>query len=457
MAGWDAGGSPPALPRPLAAVLLLVPFLVVVVLTWNNSPDDALITARYARNLVEGHGPVDNPGQRVEGFSSPLHLLVVAAVVAVSGTQIVLPLKLASLLFGVVALAVTAVLVRASGLPRGWRAGDGPLRRRCAWFAGPLLAEAALLTARSAYFGRLLPNTYEAEDVPLRGTVDVAWWYVQQLQPVEAWWPGSGRWLLAAQGVLVLAALVGFARRGTLRAWSPVVAVVAAQAVTLAVSGGDWMKGGRFLTPAVPCLVLLLVAGAAASSAAARRAGGRPGALVVGVAATALAAAYALPVTAWFSPYRPGQSLQDTDLLAEGNNGHFGPAWAVSPDLAACAPPGEAVAFSEGGYFSWAQPDHPVVDVRGLTDATIARTAPTALKSWVGVTDREWFRPTSTVGAVLLAERPAVLLSFDTYPVAGPLDGTYRFVGARVVDGLTVSVHQRPDLACVPDGLDVTP
>ncbi len=40
--------------------------------------DDAYITYRYARNLAEGAGPVYNAGSRVEGYSSPLHVLILA-------------------------------------------------------------------------------------------------------------------------------------------------------------------------------------------------------------------------------------------------------------------------------------------------------------------------------------------------------------------------------------------
>lgn len=41
--------------------------------------DDAYITLRYARHLIEGFGPVWNTaGPRVEGFSSPLHMLLIA-------------------------------------------------------------------------------------------------------------------------------------------------------------------------------------------------------------------------------------------------------------------------------------------------------------------------------------------------------------------------------------------
>jgi hypothetical protein len=47
---------------------------------WRFVYDDAYITMRYARHLAEGHGPRWNlSGAPVEGFSSPLHMLLLAA------------------------------------------------------------------------------------------------------------------------------------------------------------------------------------------------------------------------------------------------------------------------------------------------------------------------------------------------------------------------------------------
>jgi arabinofuranosyltransferase len=46
---------------------------------WRYTYDDAYITFRYARHLIEGLGPKWNrTGAPVEGFSSPLHLLLIA-------------------------------------------------------------------------------------------------------------------------------------------------------------------------------------------------------------------------------------------------------------------------------------------------------------------------------------------------------------------------------------------
>src|SRR5262245_53601913 len=42
--------------------------------------DDAFIMLRYARHVIDGAGPVWNPGERVEGYTSFLHLILTSAV-----------------------------------------------------------------------------------------------------------------------------------------------------------------------------------------------------------------------------------------------------------------------------------------------------------------------------------------------------------------------------------------
>jgi len=49
--------------------------------------DDGMITMRYADNLVSGRGLVWNPGERVEGFSSPLWVFVLAGFIVVFGRE----------------------------------------------------------------------------------------------------------------------------------------------------------------------------------------------------------------------------------------------------------------------------------------------------------------------------------------------------------------------------------
>ena len=61
----------------------------------GNGVDDADIFLRYARNLLDGHGLVWNPGgERVEGFSSPIWLSASTAAMALT------PTKVDDLLFG---------------------------------------------------------------------------------------------------------------------------------------------------------------------------------------------------------------------------------------------------------------------------------------------------------------------------------------------------------------------
>lgn len=71
------GRSAPPLGTALLAVALIV-CVVWAVAWWPNTIDDSYIFYRYAGNLAHGHGAVYNPGERVEGYSSPLWLGVLA-------------------------------------------------------------------------------------------------------------------------------------------------------------------------------------------------------------------------------------------------------------------------------------------------------------------------------------------------------------------------------------------
>jgi hypothetical protein len=71
---------------------LLMAGLAAVALTTRVVPgertvDDAYITFRYARNLVEGLGFVYNPGEQVLGTTTPLYTLLMAGLALLSGTR----------------------------------------------------------------------------------------------------------------------------------------------------------------------------------------------------------------------------------------------------------------------------------------------------------------------------------------------------------------------------------
>jgi hypothetical protein len=56
--------------------LLIGFFFLLAVLTYNHSGEDAYISFRYARNLANGLGLVYNEGERVEGYSNLLWVLI---------------------------------------------------------------------------------------------------------------------------------------------------------------------------------------------------------------------------------------------------------------------------------------------------------------------------------------------------------------------------------------------
>lgn len=105
--------------------------------------DDAFVTLRYARNLLAGYGPVWNPGERVEGYTSFLHL----GLCALAGVWMELPAaaRLVNLAaFGVLLAVLGPGSGRALGLaPVAWTvaalvaAASGPL---AAWTMGGLEA-----------------------------------------------------------------------------------------------------------------------------------------------------------------------------------------------------------------------------------------------------------------------------------------------------------------------------
>jgi len=74
------------LARNLASLMCLAAiFAVVCFLRYQTKSiaDDAFITFTYSRNLVEGHGFVFNPGERVLGTSSPLYAFAMAIFILV--------------------------------------------------------------------------------------------------------------------------------------------------------------------------------------------------------------------------------------------------------------------------------------------------------------------------------------------------------------------------------------
>jgi len=67
------------------ALLIGVCFLAITarLLPGPRTIDDAFITFRYARNIVEGQGFVYNPGSQVLGTTTPLYTVLMAVIATV--------------------------------------------------------------------------------------------------------------------------------------------------------------------------------------------------------------------------------------------------------------------------------------------------------------------------------------------------------------------------------------
>lgn len=99
--------------------LALVALLYGCWRTWPRTVDDAYITFRYARALSEGAGPVFNPGERVEGCSSPAWMTFSAAAIEL-GLDPVPVSKVAGILASIgLVLAVFLGLRRSEVAPLG--------------------------------------------------------------------------------------------------------------------------------------------------------------------------------------------------------------------------------------------------------------------------------------------------------------------------------------------------
>lgn len=93
-----------------AAALCLASWLVKQALG-AGLVDDSYIFLRYAENFALGNGPVFNPGERVEGYSSPLWL-VLLTIVRVCGAD---PVAAAGALSGILGLSLPVIILVALG------------------------------------------------------------------------------------------------------------------------------------------------------------------------------------------------------------------------------------------------------------------------------------------------------------------------------------------------------
>ncbi len=108
-------------PQAAVALAVAVGLFVVMAWRWRWTHDDGFITFRVVDQIFDGNGPVYNRGERVEAFTSPLHLGLLVVLRALLGwaldvAWLSLLLTLSAAAAGMVAAADGArVLARAGG------------------------------------------------------------------------------------------------------------------------------------------------------------------------------------------------------------------------------------------------------------------------------------------------------------------------------------------------------
>lgn len=112
------------LSAPAILILASAIFLAIAFHYFNYVEDDVFITMHYAQNFVRGHGWVINAGERVEGYTSPLHLWYLTILMRfLSPDQALFATKVLGCILGVVVLRQTQMLARLA-LPNNRRVGD---------------------------------------------------------------------------------------------------------------------------------------------------------------------------------------------------------------------------------------------------------------------------------------------------------------------------------------------
>lgn len=379
--------------------------------------DDDYISYRYARNLARGFGLVYQAGERVEGFTNPLWVLIHAAGLALGTLPAVLTRWLG---LGSIAACIACAwrVERALGGPRPWTiatfgialspalafhavAGLGTTLLAAlilGWFtawlsaeqagraprlAALLLALACLLRQESALFA--LPFLVASRRrawawLPIATLVG---WTAFRLAYYGEWLPQTfhvkslpwredlGRGmaylgistLVAGAGVFALLAAVapwgqptGDARRVVGAAAGGVLAHTAYVVAT----GGDYLALARFFVPALPLALTL------AATWLGRSSGGRAAFLAIVAALLWTHVTPVVPQAYW------GHNRSYLMVLHEFQEQRWASLGRV---FHARGEPGKSVCLSPIGAFGW-ESDMPIVDVLGLTHQDLRGVEP---------------------------------------------------------------------------------
>lgn len=128
--------------------------------------DDLYITFRYARNVLAGNGFVYNPGERVQGTTTPLYTLLMAGLGALAGgTRANFP----GLALGVNALADAGTAVLLLGLGRRLGSQRAGLAAGLAWAIAPYSVTFAIGGLETSVYVLLLTGCAAAFTARQRG------------------------------------------------------------------------------------------------------------------------------------------------------------------------------------------------------------------------------------------------------------------------------------------------
>ena len=310
------------------------------------------------------------------------------------------------------------------GRRRSW---GGAETRWLLAFAAPV---AAWLLFRRAFYGVWLPNTYYAKMAPLEDAIFKGLTYLLRTFFYQVNESGV---LFAAGAAWWALALVGASSERFRRFPAIVVPLmVAAQAVFALRSGGDWMGGWRYMTAALPLLMLLSVAGIAEIAALCRNAIGKTATqALIGVLRVAIFAACLYGQNGFWTQgahdgYLPWSgknfSLRQRDLLTGWK---LERAVVIGDWLNQNVAPGSVAAYSEMGLTPFFAPKIRFLDVDGLTDHGVA-TLPGAKHGQIGV-ESDYLSASTAVGTYLKEERkPDYLLrGAASEPPPTALDDAY--------------------------------
>lgn len=499
-------------------VKFAIPYLIFLTHAYSVfglMEDDSYITLRYAANVAAGHGPVFNAGERVEGFTSFLHLMLDVLLYRIfSPADPLFAVKTMSVFFGVLTLAATYRLARAAGLnstgaiaaqialaisisfavssvngletslyaflltlaltsllreldagrttsrylsgfllfvatlarPDGmvlfgfilafrWIAGmrgNASMSRDLGkWAAAYLIPLAILFAARDAYFGSIVPNTYFAKVAPISHSIRQGLIYLGGRFPYihsfdikrglifAVHSAGIGQCLaFGAYAVLLWGTVFAglCAMRGRPDAGLILTAVVAGQIAFILRSGGDWMSSWRFVAVIFPVLSVaqawnipaLRQSDAPAAGTASPRRSLKPALAMTaccGFLACALACQLYVRHPSWGSV---GYTTVGHRLLENAGWGKI--CYAIGSYIHEHTPPGASVATSEVGYVAYANLDHPIIDMRGLTDRTIAHLP--LKRDNTGVAAENWYVPGNPIYAYFKRRHPDYIITF---------------------------------------------